>query len=924
MTYHARGWIESRTTDGQTTSFYYDNVGNLTRVTQPDGSFSEYEYDDAHRLEAIADNFDNRIEYTLDAAGNRTAENTYNDLGVLRRQMSRVYDQLSRLQKIIDGNLDETLYGYDNNGNRTSSQDPNLNTTSFEYDPLDRLVKTIDATLGETLMGYDDRDNLTTVTDPLGNVTAYSYDGLDNQTQIDSPDTGITTYEYDTAGNRTAATDARGVRVEYSYDALNRLTFVDYPDNSLDVTFTYDVGTNGKGRLTSMDDAAGTETYTYDARGNLISVDRGFVILNYTTYYEYNGADRLTKITYPSGMVIDYTLDAAGRVTAVDKTYSGSTDNLVTNVVYEPFGPVSDFTFGNGLTMSASFDQDYELDDLQSGSSLDWVFGYDDVGNILTIDDQLAPANDQTFTYDDLYRLDTALGIYGTEDFDYDANGNRTRYQNGLVDDPYTYEPLSNRLATQDGWTFNRDAAGNRLDRLNGLGYGQLYAYGDHNRLAQVTDRDGAGDMVVGTYTYDGRGQRVARTAGGVTTHFIYGLNGELLGEYADDATPESEYVFLNGQPIAMLATEVTVPTPNEVIIDNDASDTSSTGSWVSRNSQEAVNGSHREGDGIETYRWTPALSAGTYEVYAWWVAKNNYSDSVDYTIAHDGGTSIENRSHKSGGGQWQLLGNYNFDGVGTEYVEVSAANGKTSADAIRWLEVVGGPVETISTFFIHTDHLGTPRRVTDDTQTVIWRWDSSPFGDSVPDEDPDGDSNDFVLNLRFPGQYYDAESGLHYNYYRDYDPSTGRYIESDPIGLLGGLNTFQFSLNHPLSLIDRFGLQTTYPNEFCITDSAGIIHCWPIPTPPVQPVPKQQSACDKIMADSCSKSSCKNCCTEFNDREDWRHMTFFRMLDDCADPSSAQPQGPGCMWPHVATDLINARANRAWLERCLRECGAH
>jgi YD repeat-containing protein len=147
------------------------------------------------------------------------------------------------------------------------------------------------------------------VADPLGNTTTYSYDGLDNQIQLDSPDTGITVYEYDDAGNRTAATDARSVRVEYAYDALNRLTLVDYADNSLDVSFTYDAGANGKGRLTSMSDAAGTETYGYDARGNLTTVARDINGSNYTTSYAYNGADRLVQITYPSSMVVDFTLD---------------------------------------------------------------------------------------------------------------------------------------------------------------------------------------------------------------------------------------------------------------------------------------------------------------------------------------------------------------------------------------------------------------------------------------------------------------------------------------------------------------------------------------------------------------------------------------------------------------------------------------
>jgi RHS repeat-associated protein len=108
---------------------------------------------------------------------------------------------------------------------------------------------------------------------------------------------------------------------------------------------------------------------------------------------------------------------------------------------------------------------------------------------------------------------------------------------------------------------------------------------------------------------------------------------------------------------------------------------------------------------------------------------------------------------------------------------------------------------------YLHTDHLGTPRLATNDSQTVVWTWDSDAFGEGLPDEDPDGDSTSTTVNLRFPGQYFDGESGLHYNYFRTLDPATGRYLESDPIGLLGGLNTYAYVGSNPLSYYDPYGL---------------------------------------------------------------------------------------------------------------------
>jgi len=89
----------------------------------------------------------------------------------------------------------------------------------------------------------------------------------------------------------------------------------------------------------------------------------------------------------------------------------------------------------------------------------------------------------------------------------------------------------------------------------------------------------------------------------------------------------------------------------------------------------------------------------------------------------------------------------------------------------------------------------------------IVWRWDSDPFGTTVASEDPDGDSSLFPYRLRFPGQYIDAETGLSYNGFRDYDSQTGRYPQSDPIGLAGGLNTYAYVGESPLLHIDPLGL---------------------------------------------------------------------------------------------------------------------
>jgi RHS repeat-associated protein len=107
----------------------------------------------------------------------------------------------------------------------------------------------------------------------------------------------------------------------------------------------------------------------------------------------------------------------------------------------------------------------------------------------------------------------------------------------------------------------------------------------------------------------------------------------------------------------------------------------------------------------------------------------------------------------------------------------------------------------------VHSDHLDTSKMLTDDTGAVRWRAAHEAFGKAHDDKDPDGDSTEVTFNIRFPGQYFDAESGLHYNRFRTYDPVTGRYISSDPIGQAGGLNIYRYVYDNPINLDDPLGL---------------------------------------------------------------------------------------------------------------------
>jgi RHS repeat-associated protein len=180
-----------------------------------------------------------------------------------------------------------------------------------------------------------------------------------------------------------------------------------------------------------------------------------------------------------------------------------------------------------------------------------------------------------------------------------------------------------------------------------------------------------------------------------------------------------------------------------------------------------------------EKFTWTPTIpSSGSYDVYARWVSSSANTGAATYTVTHGGGSSNVVVNQKQNGGAWVKLGTYSFAPSLGHKVELLGANdGRVVADGIR---LVAASAQAANIAYIHTDHLGSPQKMTDTSQTLTWDGQFEPFGEEHSITGSATQPN------RFPGQYADAETGYNYNYFRDYDPMIGRYIESDPIGLKG------------------------------------------------------------------------------------------------------------------------------------------
>jgi RHS repeat-associated protein len=202
---------------------------------------------------------------------------------------------------------------------------------------------------------------------------------------------------------------------------------------------------------------------------------------------------------------------------------------------------------------------------------------------------------------------------------------------------------------------------------------------------------------------------------------------------------------------------------------------------------------------------YTPTLTtAGTVNIYAKWTENATRAQAVAYTVQHAGGATdmVVNQQQPSAG--WFRLGAFSMAPGQNHGVEVRGAlEGVTVADAVRFVSA-GTSAPGIQ--YVHADHLGSPQKMTDASKAVVWDAVFTPFGQvhSI--------TGTATNNQRFPGPYADAETGYFYNHFRDYDPTTGRYIQSDPIKLRGGLNTYRYVGGNLLYWIDPLGLAV----EFC------------------------------------------------------------------------------------------------------------
>ncbi|GAB3011453.1 hypothetical protein GCM10027098_01070 [Bowmanella dokdonensis] len=549
FTYDPRGRLLAMTEGSLATTFTYDNNGSL--VGTYDGNQSlEFHYDNDNRLTAIEDEDGNKLVYTLDSYGNTTETQVIGQQQELLYSLTQTFDSLNRLTKSISAGSHETSYEYDIVSNLVKTIDPLMHTTEQVMDGVHRVTKVLDALQGEQFFTYDHLDNLTSVKNQNDQTTSYLYNGFGEVIKLTSPDTGVTDYTYDLAGNLLTKTDARGITATYQYDALNRLTAVSYPDSSENITLGYDAptaGRNGIGRLTSASANGIDYQYYYDSNGQITKVEtqvtyRGTLSSSQTEYQYSNGL--LTDITYPSGAMVGYTY-AQGKVTTVTLTTLDNegqpvVSTLADRIAFLPFGPLTELTYGNGKVLTQQYSLDYKLVSKNISGVVEKSYTLNEVGNITDIADTITPTRNQSLTYDAVSRLTDATGNYGDLEFSYDAIGNRLSKTLDNVTETYQYN--GNHLLSVGSTALTYDAAGNLITRE-----ADSFSYNDANRLEQAMVSTGTDN-----YRYDHQGQRVINDNNGQVRLYHYDQSGLLLAETDQSGDTLVEYIYLNGQRLAM------------------------------------------------------------------------------------------------------------------------------------------------------------------------------------------------------------------------------------------------------------------------------------------------------------------------------------------------------------------------------------
>ncbi|MDW4907668.1 RHS repeat-associated core domain-containing protein, partial [Streptomyces sp. ADMS] len=844
-------------------TYEYDTQGRLVGATDSSAVPQRYSYGDQQRLTGWRSRNGDWYRYTYDEVGR--CVRTGGDSGVLA--YSYAYDDETRTTIATDSLEQRISYTFDGDLRPVTETDPLGHTTTRDWDDHGRLVSLTDPLGRTTRFGHDDTGNTTQVVRPDGCVVTKRYNEFGQVTQVTQPDGNTWESVYDERGNRVAVVDALGATTAFTFDEHGGLTGITDTLGHRQQTLTNDaaglvvgivdvLGARNSlvrddfGRIVELADPFGavtrvgwtaegriawrhlpngtTEDWSYDAEGNP---------LDYTssngrhTRFENTHFDLCTLRESEDGTLERFRYDTELRLRSVSNAVGQEW-----SYTYDGVGRVTSETDFNGRTLTYRYDAAGQLVERTNGAGQVTGFRYDVIGNVIAMD---ADGTTTTYEYDLLGRLVKARGTEVELRTEHDAmgrvlaeswNGREVRSEHDLIGrrlarrtpsgaiTRWSYDAERRSVVQRSGRhdvVFQYDIAGREIERVLGDAVRLTHEW-DADRL-RTTQRlaTEAGDVRRRTFQHrpDGMLSSVTDSRLGERT-FLFDAAGRVTAARGGSDGRDEAYRFDDLGNLTEFS--ASAPVNDE---ESGPGERTYSGTLIERAGRTRY---RHDGQGRVVKRTTKLLSGGTRVWRYVWNAEDQLTDVLtpDGRRWHYVYDPVGRRVAK------QLLG----DDSATVVEQVSffwdgdnLAEQTNGTLSLSW-DWGDGPVpigqrvratgptigpdtaqdEIDERFYaIVTDLIGTPTELVDPDGAVVWTQSSTLWG--VPTERADAARVD--CPLRFPGQYFDDETGLHYNLHRYYEPGTARYLSPDPLGRTPAPNHYAYVKN-PLQWKDALGLK--------------------------------------------------------------------------------------------------------------------
>ncbi|MFF9673558.1 DUF6531 domain-containing protein [Streptomyces eurythermus] len=767
---------------GHTSRYLINDRLQVVTEIRPDGATTHTTYDPVHRPLTITDPLGHTVTYSYDQAGRpleivrpggRAVSIAYNHQGLPvtvtepdGTQVHREFDESGNLTAVTDAAQATTRYGYDNRGNLESATDTLGNTTHVECNAAGLPIAVTDPLGAVTRCERDAFGRIITITDPLGAITRMSWTVEGKLERRIDPNGAEEAWTYDGEGNCTSHTDAIGGVTRYEYTHFDLLTTQTGPDG---VRYEFEHDTELQLRKVTNPQGL-TWEYTYDLAGHLLS-ETDFD--GRTLTYQYDAAGRLASRRNALGAETTFERNALGQV------LRKSTPDGTTTYAYDLTDRLAQAVGPDGTTLTLLRDRHGRLrSETVDGHTM--TYTYDALGRRAS---RVTPTGAKTtWSYDEAGRVTGMVASSRPIDFTYDEAGHELkRLVAGAIALEHAFDPLG-RLTTQSV----TGAEGRRIQH-------RTYTYRADGNLTAIEDELSGPRR----FDLDATGRVTAVHAAGWTERYAY----DEAGNQTQASWPSTHPGAESTGPRTYTGTRIT--RAGNVRYEHDA---------LGRTTLRQKTRLSRKPDTWH-YEWDAEdrlTSVVTPDGTRWRYTYDPLGRrTAKLRLAEDGETVVERVD-------------FTWDGT-TLCEQTTTSEAFPHPITLTWdhqglrplaqterITAAEAPQQEIDSrfFAIITDLVGTPTELIDDQGEITWHTRSTLWGTTAW-----AATSTTYTPLRFPGQYYDPETGLHYNYFRHYDPETARYLASDPLGLTPAPNPATY-VNNPHTWTDPLGLSPCPPEQ--------------------------------------------------------------------------------------------------------------